>query len=59
MANTLTLNARRYEVERGVITFVDERRITPSIDLMLNTQASNYDVRIALTGTPGPAQGEE
>jgi len=48
----LTLNARRYEVERGVITFVDERRIAPSIDLLLNTKASNYDVRIAVTGTP-------
>jgi outer membrane protein insertion porin family len=47
------LNARRYEVERGVITFVDERRIIPSFDAVLNTQASNYDVRIAVTGSPG------
>ncbi|MGE5833638.1 MAG: translocation/assembly module TamB domain-containing protein, partial [Acidobacteriota bacterium] len=52
----LTLNARRYEVERGVITFVDERRIAPSIDLVLNTKASNYDVRIAVTGTPGKTE---
>ena len=48
----VTLNARHYEVERGVITFVDDRRIVPSIDLALNTKASNYDVRIAMTGTP-------
>jgi outer membrane protein assembly complex protein YaeT len=48
----LTLNARRYEVERGIVTFVDERRILPSIDLVLNTKASNYDVRIAVAGTP-------
>jgi outer membrane protein assembly complex protein YaeT len=52
----LTLNARRYEVERGVITFVDERRIAPSIDLVLNTKASNYDVHIAVTGTPGKTE---
>ena len=52
----LTLNARRYEVERGVITFADDRRIVPSLDLLLNTKASNYDVRIAVTGTPGKTQ---
>jgi len=52
----ITLNARRYEVERGIITFVDERRIVPSIDLLLNTEASNYDVRIAVAGTPGKTE---
>ena len=52
----VTLNARRYEVERGVITFVDERRIVPSTDVVLNTKASNYDVRIAVTGTPGQTE---
>lgn len=52
----VTLNARRYEVERGVITFVDDRRIVPSIDLALNTKASNYDVRIALSGTPAKTE---
>ena len=48
----LTLNARRYEVERGIITFVDDRHIVPSVDLVLNTRASDYDVRIAVAGTP-------
>ena len=52
----LTLNARRYEVERGIITFADDRRIVPSLDLLLNTKASNYDVRIAVTGTPGKTE---
>ncbi|MGH6693108.1 MAG: translocation/assembly module TamB domain-containing protein, partial [Gammaproteobacteria bacterium] len=50
------LNERRYEVERGVITFVDERRIFPSFDLLLNTTAGNYDINIAVTGTPGDTQ---
>ena len=47
----ITLNERRYEVERGVITFVDERRIFPSFDLLLNTSAGNYDITIAVTGS--------
>ena len=50
------LNERRYEVERGVITFVDERRIFPSFDLLLNTTAGNYDINIAVTGTPGDTE---
>lgn len=52
----VTLNARRYEVERGMITFVDDRRIVPSVDLVLNTRASNYDVRIAVAGTAGKTE---
>jgi outer membrane protein assembly factor BamA/autotransporter translocation and assembly factor TamB len=50
------LNERRYEVERGVITFVDERRIFPSFDLLLNTTAGHYDINIAVTGTPGDTE---
>jgi outer membrane protein assembly factor BamA/autotransporter translocation and assembly factor TamB len=50
------LNERRYAVERGIITFVDERRIFPSFDLLLNTKAGNYDINIAVTGTPGDTQ---
>ena len=42
----ITLNERRYEVEQGVITFIDERRIVPPFDLRLNTSAGNYDVTL-------------
>jgi len=49
----IRLNERRYEVDRGIITFVDDRRIFPSFDLQLSTTASNYDITIAVTGTPG------
>jgi outer membrane protein assembly factor BamA/autotransporter translocation and assembly factor TamB len=52
----IRLNERRYEVDRGVITFVDDRRIFPSFDLALNTSAGNYDITIAVTGTPGDTQ---
>jgi outer membrane protein assembly factor BamA/autotransporter translocation and assembly factor TamB len=52
----IRLNERRYEVDRGIITFVDERRIFPSFDLQLHTTASNYDITIGVTGTPGDTQ---
>ncbi len=49
----IMLNERRYAVERGTITFLDERRIVPSFDLRLSTTASKYDVVLAVTGEPG------
>ncbi len=52
----IRLNERRYETERGVLTFTDERRIFPAFDLRLNTTASNYDVTIEVTGTPGETE---
>ncbi len=36
--------------------FVDERRIFPSFDLLLNTTAGTYDITIAVTGTPGDTE---
>jgi outer membrane protein assembly complex protein YaeT len=52
----ITLNERRYQVERGVITFIGERRIVPTFDLLLNTTAGNYDITIAVTGSPGDTE---
>ncbi len=52
----ITLNERRYEVERGTITFLEERRIVPSFDLRMNTSAGNYDVTLAVTGEPGDTE---
>lgn len=49
----LTLNDHRYEVERGTVTFLEERRIVPSMDLAFRTAARNYDIAIVVTGTPG------
>jgi outer membrane protein assembly factor BamA/autotransporter translocation and assembly factor TamB len=49
----IRLNERRYEVERGVITFLGERRILPSFDLQLITEARNYDITLGLSGVPG------
>jgi outer membrane protein insertion porin family len=52
----IRLQERRYETERGVLTFTDERRIMPSFDLLLNTTAGTYDITIAVTGTPGDTE---
>jgi outer membrane protein assembly factor BamA/autotransporter translocation and assembly factor TamB len=52
----IRLNERRYETERGVLTFTDERRIFPAFDLRLNTRANTYDVTIDVTGTPGDTE---
>jgi outer membrane protein assembly complex protein YaeT len=49
----ITLNERRYQVERCIISFLDERRIVPSFDLRLNTTASRYAITVAVTGSPG------
>jgi outer membrane protein assembly complex protein YaeT len=52
----LTLNERRYEVERGVVTFIDDRRIEPSLDLVLNTSARNYEITLEAEGAPGETE---
>ncbi|HKE87500.1 MAG TPA: translocation/assembly module TamB domain-containing protein [Vicinamibacterales bacterium] len=49
----IRLNERRYVADPSTIQFLDERRILPSFDLNLTTQASNYDITVAVTGTPG------
>jgi outer membrane protein insertion porin family len=52
----LLLNERRYEVERGIVTFIDERRIVPSLDLLIRTAARNYDITLEVAGTPGDTE---
>jgi outer membrane protein assembly factor BamA len=54
--STVTLNERRYEVDRGVITFTDDRRITPSFDLRLTTAARHFDVVLGVTGEVGDTE---
>jgi outer membrane protein assembly factor BamA/autotransporter translocation and assembly factor TamB len=54
--SAVTLNERRYEVEQGLITFTDQRRITPSFDLRLTTQAANYDITLGVTGEVGETE---
>ena len=52
----LTLNERKYTVERGNITFTSDRRIEPNLDILAKTTASGFDVTLQITGTPGKTE---
>jgi len=45
----LTLQERRYEVSRGIITFTSDRRIEPTLDIQAATKASNYDITLQIS----------
>lgn len=49
----LTLQERRYSVERGVITFTSDRRIEPNMEILATTTAAGYNVRLQISGYPG------
>ncbi len=49
----VTLNERTFELERGQVTFIEDRRIFPSFDLLMNTQANSYDITLGVSGEPG------
>jgi autotransporter translocation and assembly factor TamB len=40
-------------VERGIVSFVAEREILPSVDLGLRTSAQGYDITVTVSGPPG------
>ncbi len=42
----------RYELQRGDITFTNPVRIEPIIDLSANARVQDYDITLALHGTP-------
>ena len=42
----------RYELQRGDITFTNPVRIEPIIDLSANARVHDYDITLALHGTP-------
>ncbi len=49
----VTLNERTFEIERGRMTFLEDRRIFPSFDLLMNTSVNNYDITLSVSGEPG------
>lgn len=42
----------RYELQRGDVTFTNPVRIEPIIDLSANARVQDYDITLALHGTP-------
>ncbi len=48
----LRLNERQYVLDQGSISFVNENRIEPVLDIEGRTEVAGYDINLALTGTP-------
>jgi outer membrane protein assembly complex protein YaeT len=46
----LYLTERRYLVERGVITFTNEQKIEPSLDILARTTVDDYEVSLLIQG---------
>lgn len=46
----LYLNERTYIVERGIVTFTNDQRIEPSLDILARTRAADYDITLRASG---------
>ena len=46
----LRLRERQYSVDRGVITFTNDRAIEPVLDVEATTKASQYNITMKITG---------
>jgi outer membrane protein assembly complex protein YaeT len=46
----INLRERKYSVDRGVITFTNERAIEPILDIAATTKASGYDITMQISG---------
>ena len=46
----LNLRERKYSVDRGVITFTNERAIEPILDIAATTKVSKYDITMEISG---------
>jgi outer membrane protein assembly complex protein YaeT len=47
------LAEHRYILDTGIIDFVNESRIEPSLNLLARTQAAGYDINLRIQGSPG------
>ncbi len=54
----LYLGGRAYQVENGVIDFVDQNEIRPDLNITARTRVSGTDITLTITGTPDTLQGE-
>jgi outer membrane protein assembly complex protein YaeT len=52
----VTLQEHTYEITRGQVTFLEDRRIFPSFDLQMTTTVNNYDITLAVSGEPGDTE---
>ena len=52
----LTLNERKYTIERGNILFTSERQIEPNLDILAKTTAAGFDITLQVSGPPGKTE---
>jgi len=45
------LNEKKYLIDRGVIDFISQNKIEPSLDILAKTQAGGEDIDLQLSGT--------
>ena len=48
----ITLNQRKYYLERGVITFVNQLRVEPELDIQAQTNVGGYEITLQIVGNP-------
>ncbi len=46
----LYLNERKYLVENGTVTFVNERAIQPDLNILATTHVNSYDITLKISG---------
>jgi len=49
---TIFLNQREFSIDRGVITFVNQNRVEPELDIQARTKVAGYDITLQLAGNP-------
>ena len=49
-AGELYFSGNTFYIDRGVITFLNERRIEPSLDILTHTQVAGYDINMLVQG---------
>ncbi len=54
----LYLGGRAYQVESGVIDFVDQNEIRPDLNITARTRVSGTDITLTISGTPDTLKGE-
>ncbi len=54
----LQLNERTYLVERGTVTFVDDRRIRPTLDILAHTQVGGEEITLQVQGEQGALESK-
>ncbi len=47
------LSERRYLLERGQVTFTNQTRIEPNLDILARTRAGRWDIELRVEGEPG------